>query len=70
MDRNQNLFLARVCEQAERYEDMLVHVRALVSMGTTNRSALARTVDCTSKCGTIFSIFLEVLVQAHDYLNS
>lgn len=34
MDRNYNLFLARVCEQAERNEDMVHHVRALVTMGT------------------------------------
>ncbi len=28
------LFLARVCEQSERYEDMLEHVNSLVTMGT------------------------------------
>mmetsp|Transcript_22226 Transcript_22226/g.56074 ORF Transcript_22226/g.56074 Transcript_22226/m.56074 type:complete len:252 (+) Transcript_22226:267-1022(+) len=34
VDRNYHLFLARVCEQSERYEDMLEHVGSLVSMGT------------------------------------
>lgn len=34
MDRGLHLFLARVCEQSERYEDMLQHTRALVKNGT------------------------------------
>ncbi len=34
MDRSLHLFLARVCEQSERYEDMLTHTRALVDNGT------------------------------------
>ena len=34
MDRNSNLFLARVCEQAERFEDMLVYVKNLAQIGT------------------------------------
>jgi hypothetical protein len=33
-DRNAELFLARVCEQAERYEDMVIHVKNLCKFGS------------------------------------